>query len=186
MKAILNRLNNINFRKLIWLFPIILFLHEMEEWNILKWYHKHQIELPIGMTNLDARTWLLFLSLVGFIWVICGLISKNNKITAYIILPAIFLCLSNSIQHLVLVISYKEYTPGFIFGFIISILIYIYIITRTVTDKLIPLWYPVVFIIILLIPFGSDALNTLKGNTTSKSLNLIHVFAKWLSQKLWF
>lgn len=186
MKSVSNLLNNIDFPKLIWLVPIILFLHEMEEWNILTWYRRHQIELPEGMTNLDVRTWLLFISLVGLIWALVSLITKNKKISAYIIIPAIFICLVNCIQHLVLVFSYQEYTPGFIFAFIIGVPIYLYIIIRALRDKLIPLWYPIVFAVIILIPSALEAARSLQGTTTSKSLESIHVFAMWLSHKLWY
>lgn len=186
MKKIINFLKNFNFRKLIFLVPIMLFLHEMEEWNILNWYHRHGIELPQGMTNLDARTWLLFISLIGFLWAMVSLIPKNRKISGYIIVTAIFICLINSIQHLVLIFSYHEYTPGFMFGFIISVPIYIYIIIRAINDKIISLWYPVVISVIVLIPISLDAIHTLRGTTTSTSLNGIHYFAIWLSHKLWY
>jgi hypothetical protein len=47
--------------------PFVLFIHEMEEWNIVK-YHQENYENKIDENNLGTRLWLFLLSLTGLIF----------------------------------------------------------------------------------------------------------------------
>jgi len=180
-------LNGFDFRKLVWVVPIVLCLHELEEWNMLDWYRQHQFDIG-SLTNLDARTWLLFISLVGFVWTACSLIPRNKKITAYIIMPLIVFMLGNGVQHLVWVISYWSYQPGFIFGAIVTLPVYSYVIFRAVRDKLTPIWYPLVLLAVVFIPGLIDFAKSLitKEKAPPASIHALHEFSQWLARKLWY
>lgn len=66
---------------LYWSIPVILTFHELEEWNIMKWYKQYYIDLP-PFNNLTIRTWLLFISLVGFLWTYISILMPNGYLTA--------------------------------------------------------------------------------------------------------
>ena len=54
------------FRRLVWLAPVALAIHESEEWNILRWYHEHWNNVG-DLSNRIVRTWLVFYSVLGLV-----------------------------------------------------------------------------------------------------------------------
>ena len=65
-------LAGVNFKTLMWIIPFVFFLHEMEEWNILTWYHA-------------TKEYKAFLSNMAFyhfhmgIFIICASVYHSRK-----------------------------------------------------------------------------------------------------------
>ncbi len=73
------------FTTLIWLIPVAIALHEFEKWNIIHWYHRNFVDLP-NKASTTTRTFLVFMTVLGFVWTVLALIPNDPK-TAYIISP---------------------------------------------------------------------------------------------------
>ena len=93
--------------------PIVLFLHEMEEWNIVK-FHKENYDVQLHETNLSERLWLLMLSLIGLFFCIKCINIPNTVISCSIFLILVTFLLINGLQHILLSVVLKKYNPGFI------------------------------------------------------------------------
>lgn len=174
-------LNSIDFRNIIWSIPIIMLLHELEEWNILKWYRENYIDLPPS-TNRSIRVWLLGISFVGFIWTtICYLI-PNQSITALLICVLIAITLQNGLQHLYWLVYFKRYAPGFLFSVLLGIPADIYICFRMLEEKLIPFW-AIIIIGLIIIP---GLIETVKAkNRMTKSVRGAHEIGISIANWLW-
>lgn len=166
------KLNTLTFRAVVGLIPICFLLHELEEWYILDWYNRFYIDMP-DSTNLSVRLWILFISMVGFLLTGLTLLPKSSKITAYLIVPLIVLTIANGLQHVFWIFYFKAYAPGAFFGGLIGVSLGLYIVIRAIGEKLIPFWYPMLFI-----PYLTKVLiSTVEaGNTLSPSIRAIHEF----------
>ena len=67
MNGIMDKLNIIPLRKLIWVLPIVFAIHELEEWDIIHWYQAYIVNQP-EMTYSILWTQLAFTSFLGFAW----------------------------------------------------------------------------------------------------------------------
>ncbi|MFA5658209.1 MAG: HXXEE domain-containing protein [Oscillospiraceae bacterium] len=110
-----NFLENLNFRAWIWVIPLMLFLHEMEEWNILKWYHSTN-NTPPKSTNLSCRIWLFIMSIWGFAVTALAYCIPNKYISSGIILFLVVFTTFNGLQHIYWLFAFKKYAPGVIFS----------------------------------------------------------------------
>jgi hypothetical protein len=72
------------FRRLVWLAPIALALHEAEEWNILRWYQEFWNNVG-RLSNTTIRTWLVFNRLLGFAVTGVATRFRSPRATAWII-----------------------------------------------------------------------------------------------------
>ncbi len=166
----LEKLNSISLRSIVWLFPVVFLFHELEEWNILDWYHRFYVDMPAS-THFSVRIWIVTISVVGFLLTGLTLVSKNPKVTAYMIVPLVALTVLNGLQHLYWLFFFKAYAPGVVFGGIIGVVLGFYIIGRALAEKLIPFWYPLLFI-----PYVAMVLKSTveAGNTLSPSIRAVH------------
>jgi hypothetical protein len=146
MKSVLSKLQSVNIRAWVFIFPFIACLHEFEEWNILEWHRTYQTNVPPDITNLDIRTIFLIINLVIIIWAVIALLPKNNpKATAYLFFPLMAISLINAFEHLMWLTEFRVYAPGFIFGFIFEAPLIIYMTYRMLSEKLIAKWYAGLF-----------------------------------------
>jgi hypothetical protein len=127
----LNTIKHIPYSTLLWLFPVIFLIHEIEEWYILSWYKKYFINLPAS-TNFTLRAWIISISLFALIITFIAQSFKNIKITAYFITPFICFTILNGLQHIFWLFAFKVYMPGTIFGGFIGTILGIYLIYRSV------------------------------------------------------
>jgi hypothetical protein len=121
-------------KDVMFIVPIILFLHELEEWNIYEYHQKSYTDTVIVETRLGTRLWLLFLGTVGFLWTLACFWIQNEMISTMIFILLVDFCLLNAIQHVGLTIKTRKYNPGFIIGGIVGLpanILVIIIISRT-------------------------------------------------------
>jgi hypothetical protein len=108
-------LKEISFATLMWIIPIVFFLHEMEEWNILNWYHA-TYNPPPKSTKLSCRIWLFIISIWAFILSALAYVIPEKHISAGIVIFLVVFTTFNGLQHIYWTISFKKYAPGVIFS----------------------------------------------------------------------
>jgi len=174
-------LNSFSFRSIIWLIPIIMLLHELEEWNILEWYKKNYIDLPMS-TKQSIRIWLLGISFVGFIWTAIAYLIPNPAIAAFFIILFIAFTLQNGLQHLYWLLYFKTYSPGFVFSFLLGIPVNVYICYRILEENLLPVW-TIIVVNLFIIP---GLVETVKAkNRMTKSIRGAHELGIRIVSRLW-
>lgn len=134
-------------------FPIagLLFVHEIEEWNIYQYHKSTYANADKNESNLSNRLWLLFLSIVGLLLSIICYHIENLFISTIIYMFLIDFILLNSIQHILLSIKTKKYNPGLIFGGIFSLLASILFIYKIIVHSIMPLWIVCVFLFVVMV-----------------------------------
>ncbi len=177
---IFTRLDTIYFLKIVWLFPIAFALHEAEEWNILAWYHRNYEDLP-AKTNTSIRTFLVFVSIVGFVWTAIATLPGNPKVAAFVLLPAMAIAFLNALQHVYWLIYFKDYAPGVVTSLLLLIPIIGYLAVRAVQESYVPIWY-VVGLAILIVPILVQTMRV--GNRLTSQFQVVHNFSVALAKRL--
>jgi len=106
-------LNELNLKTIMWMVPIIFFIHEMEEWNILDWYHSTYVTPPPS-TKLSCRLWLWAISIWGFLMTTIAYVIPNESISAMVLLILIVFTTFNGLQHIYWMFAFRKYAPGVI------------------------------------------------------------------------
>ena len=152
-------INKIDLWTLIGLIPFIFALHEFEEWNILSWHRKYQSNIP-EVTDLHLQIIFVFLIAIIFLTFLILKRFKNRKTSAYIFFPILSLLIYNGVVHLFWSIYFSSYSPGLIFGFIISCPYIGYIVYRMISERLISKFYFSVWLIVFIILFINTIINS--------------------------
>ncbi len=109
-----------DFLTLVWLMPLVLFVHEMEEWKILSWYERIFINLPLK-TNASIRSFLVFVSLFGFVWTYLATRFESHAVGAIMIGLLAAVILLNAIQHIYWSFLFRQYAPGVITSIVLLV-----------------------------------------------------------------
>jgi hypothetical protein len=181
MNMIVTLIEQISFSNLLWIFYAVFVLHELEEWNIDTFEHKHFEGMPPAATDRSARLWIVFISLVGLIWCAIATIPGNPTITAWLILPAIAITLQNAIQHMVWSLYFRQYAPGTISAALLLIPSGSYIFARALQQGYIPIWYAVIWGAFIAV----GLVQTIKaGNKMTSFIRAINNLGIWLSDRI--
>jgi hypothetical protein len=178
MKSIFLRIRTLDFTTLLWAVPIVNMLHELEEWNVIPWEQATFVGL-MPISNLAIRLLLLANSLFAFFFVWLATRFRNARITAYIVVPAIALIILNGGQHILWSISFLSYSPGLIFGGIIGVPLYLYLVIRATTERLVHPVYTGVFAII--VAYGLIQ-TIMLGHTMSPLITVLYGIARALER----
>lgn len=174
---------SIGMEVLIFIIPIILFIHEMEEWNIYKFHQENYSSNVHGETILSGRLWLIFLSLFGFCWTILCYLIPSIVISSILMMFLIDFTILNSIQHIGLSIKIRKYNPGLIFGGVIALSVAVMIITEMISRGILPLWV-VIILLCLIVPFIVETAISSKKNKLPKMVEWILNFSIKLEKVL--
>lgn len=159
-----------NSLNMLWIIPIAFSIHELEEWNILKWYKKHYRNLPAS-TNVSIRIHIIVLGLASFLLTGIALIFPGTFLFSVIVVFMSAFVLLNFLQHIIWTVQLKAYSPGLITSAICLMsvaAVNAIIITRGQIDTL---FYLLVFFII---PALKATINV-KGEMT-KEIRAVHEF----------
>ena len=174
-------LTTVPFRRLIWALPIFWALHELEEWNILDWYQRHWVNVP-DMTDTIVRTWLVFISLVGFVWTGVGAVIPNDRLRAVWTLPFFtVLPFGNALQHIYFVYEFDAYAPGVISAVLLIIPGVLFLTWIALRRGLLPWWYVA---IIYLPTFPQVRLVVQAGNVVPPQMHSVYEFSADLAARL--
>lgn len=164
---IINFLKEVPLTTLMWIIPCVFFLHEMEEWNILTWYHS-TYNPPPKSTKLSCRIWLFTISILAFILSALAYVIPKAHICAGIVILLVVFTTFNGLQHIYWTITFKKYAPGVIFSSL-GIICGIIVTAATLQQGLVSYIY-VIILYIIIVPF---LIMTFKAKNT-----LIPPFAK--------
>lgn len=169
-----------SFLTAIWLLPIALALHEAEEWNILPWEQRNFVNLP-AKTHASVRTFLVFITLFGFLWAALAALPNSPRIAAFVLLPFVAGAFLNALQHIFYTILFREYAPGVITSVMLYLPISGYFTARAIEENLVPVVYVVVLMILVIL----GLIQTMKaGNTFIPAFRAISHFGMALSKWL--
>ena len=143
-------LNAIDLRQIMWLIPIVLLFHELEEWNIRSWHIKNSMAVP-GESVLSTRMWILFLSAFGFFVMALAAIVPDPSWSAGITMALVSFTLLNGLQHMLGLLRFKGYHPGLFFAAVIGIPVGVYITYRIFAQGLLPVWLLILFGVLILV-----------------------------------
>ena len=172
-----------SFLAAIWLLPIAVALHEVEEWNILGWYQRNFVNLP-AKTHASIRTFLVFLTLLGFLWTALAAVSNNPSIAAFVLLPFAAGAFLNALQHLFYTLYFRQYAPGVITSVVLYLPIVGYLTARALEEQLVPVAYMVVLVLLVIL----GLVKTIQaGNTFTPAFRAISqvgmALATWLHRR---
>lgn len=140
-------------------------LHEVEEWNILNWEQRNFANLP-AKTNTSVRTFLVFLTLFGFLWTALAAWPNNLKFAAYMILALAAGAFLNTLQHLFYTMYFRQYAPGVITSVVLYLPISGYLVAKAIAENLVPVGYVVGLGILAIL----GLIQTIKAGNTFISL----------------
>jgi len=163
---------SLNFKAIIWVIPVILMLHEFEEWNILEWYDS-TFQGSVPSNKLGARLWMVLVGVTGFMITAVSVLLPGARITAIIMVLLAVVTAANGLQHIYWTIAFKKYAPGVVFA-TIGLAAGLFVCITALVQSLVPLY----FIILLYIPVTYIMVQTVKaGNTLTKEIYRVHKFS---------
>lgn len=170
----------IDFLSLMWLFPTALTLHELEEWNIVKWYDQYFVDLP-DKTNTSTRFFLVFISVVGFLWTGLAALWGDATVVAYILFSFLAIVFLNCLQHIYWQFRFRTYAPGIVTSVLLLLPIIGILVYRAVADGIVPVWYVLILSLVVIPGF----VETIKaGNRMTQQFIRIHKFSKMMVKRL--
>src|SRR5262252_3093230 len=89
MRSLARWFMQLDFRKAIWLAPLVWIIHEMEEWNIDAFDRMHYVD-PGSAATISHRQLWFYLGLAavnGVIWTAVTAWPKNPRFAAFLTLP---------------------------------------------------------------------------------------------------
>lgn len=135
-KDLLKKMSGLNYSSWLWVVPVLYALHELEEWNVLRWEQAHFVGLPF-IPIVGSRLWFLASGAAGFLITWIATRFKNPKITAAITVPVILLTVLNGAQHIFWTIYFRDAAPGVIFGGLLGVPFGLFLVVKAVKDRLV-------------------------------------------------
>jgi hypothetical protein len=179
----INSLDLQAIKSLFFIIPVILLIHELEEWNIYEFHKNNYSSRVDDETKLGGRLWLIFLSLFGFFWTLICYFIPDIVIATILMMLLVDFTLLNSIQHIGLSIKIKKYNPGFIFGGLVALFAAMILIWKIMTYSIIPVWV-LVILLCLVIPGVIETALSSRKNKLPKMVEWILRFSHKLENIL--
>lgn len=132
-------LNSIPFDRLLWLVPIILTIHNIEEAPFMEGWSK-RLPLKIHPT-VSTRQFVLaviFLTLAGFLVTYIGVEYLGNQ-TGYLLVLGIqtILLFNTFVPHIATTIRFRMYSPGVITAILLTLPFSFYLFQRALNENII-------------------------------------------------
>ena len=157
----------------IWIIPLIFSIHELEEWNILKWYKKHYKNMPES-TNTSIRIHIIVFSMASFLLTYLAYMARETFIFSIIIVFLSSFLFFNFLQHVIWTVQLKSYSHGLITASL-SVIAVVFVNMVLIQNKLISI--PFYAIGLLYIPPIVRTVK-IKGEMTKEILNVHRFFIK--------
>lgn len=159
-----------DYLNILWIIPFVFSIHELEEWNILKWYKTYYRNLPAS-TNVSIRIHIVVLALTSFLLTGVALAFHGTFLFSAIVVFMSAFVLLNFLQHVIWTAQLKVYSPGLVTAVICLIavaVVNIIFITNGRIDT------PFYLLVLLIIPALMATLRV-KGEMT-KEVRSVHEF----------
>jgi hypothetical protein len=132
-------LNSIPFDRLLWLVPIILTIHNIEEAPFMEgWSKRLPLKIHPTVTTRQFVTAVTFLTLAGFLITCFGVEYLANQAGYLIVLGIQAILLFNTfVPHLATTIRFRMYSPGVITAMLITLPFSYYLFQRALNENII-------------------------------------------------
>jgi hypothetical protein len=181
MRNILAVFETLDFTSVLWLLPLAFALHEVEEWNITRWEHRHFVGMPPNATDRSARAWIVFISVVAFAWCAVATLPGDATVAAFVFLPAIAFVLMNAFQHVYWSLRFRQYAPGIVTSIVLLIPIGLYLANRAVQQGYVPIGYAAVWAV----PIVAGLVQTVRaGDQVTPVVRAVHNVGIWLVERI--
>jgi hypothetical protein len=148
----------LDFRKAVWLAPLVWALHEAEEWDINTFESQHFVD-PGYFRLIDHPVLWIGLGIValyGLIWTVLTAWPRNPKFAAFLTLPFfVYLSFSNVLQHVFFAFHFRTYAPGVVTAVLLVAPVVLGLTIKAVRGRLIPWWYAAVLYVAIVPTFVS-------------------------------
>ena len=131
-------LDTIPLDRLLWLVPIFLAIHNLEEApGMERWSRRLPFKLPFTITTRQFTIAVTFLTLAGFVVTYFGVDDAANPTGYLIILGIQAIMLFNAfVPHIATTIRYRMYSPGVITAMFINIPFSLYLFHRAFDENI--------------------------------------------------
>jgi len=121
--------------KLLWLFPIALTLHNLEEAVWLPDWSKHAglWELPVGPT--EFRVAAVLLAILAYAVTYWSIRRGKEAVGTYVMAGFVFTMLLNVIYHAAAALGLREYAPGVVTAVLINTPVMGYLLWRVFQER---------------------------------------------------
>ncbi len=143
----------------LWLFYSLVVMHELEEWNIDRFEHKHFEGVPTAAADQSARMVIAFVSTVGLVWCTIATLSGNPTLAAWIFFPAIAFMLLNALQHIFWSFYFRKLAPGVVTAALLIIPFGSYLVIKGISQGYVPAWYVVALGAAIIFGFTNTAIS---------------------------
>lgn len=166
-------LNSMPFDRLLWLVPVFLTIHNIEEAPFMEgWYKRLPLKLPFTITTRQFGIAVTLITAAGFIITYIGVEYLANQ-TGYLLVLGIqaILAFNAVVPHIVTTIRFRMYSPGVITAVVILLPFSLYLFRRAFDENI--LTWSQFWIMLAIAPFavGIIALGSLQiGKFLDKGL----------------
>ena len=132
-------LNSISFERLLWLVPIFLTIHNMEEAPFMEgWSKRLPMKIPLTVTTRQFVSAVTFITLGGFVLTYFGVEGLANRTGYLIVLGIQAVMLFNAfLPHIVTTVRFRMYSPGVITALLVTLPFSFYLFRRAFTENVI-------------------------------------------------
>ncbi|HEU4744273.1 MAG TPA: HXXEE domain-containing protein [Anaerolineales bacterium] len=131
-------LNSISFERLLWLVPVFLTIHNMEEAPFMEsWYKRLPLKLPLAITKRQFMIAVIFITLAGFVVTYFGVEYLANRTGYLIVLGMQAMLLFNAfVPHIATTIRFRMYSPGVVTAMLIMLPFSFYLFRRAFDENI--------------------------------------------------
>ena len=128
------------YRKLLWLAPLLLVLHNIEEYLTMPTFiSRHGQDLPAFISNImmsreQFSVALIIVTLLAFLFTFWGSQGEANGIGMFLAVTTQAVLLINAVQHIVASIWLRNYTPGVLTAIILYLPLVSYLTIRALKE----------------------------------------------------
>jgi hypothetical protein len=121
--------------KLLWMFPIALTLHNLEEAVWLPAWSQHAgfWEIPVGATEFRIAAGLL--AILAYAVTYWSIRTGKEAVGTYVLAGFVFAMLLNVIYHVAATLGLREYAPGVVTAVLINIPVMWYLLWRVFDER---------------------------------------------------
>ena len=143
----MHAIRQIPYKKLVWLLPLVLALHELEEWNIKNWNAANFLNAP-DTPDGAIRVLLVLVIVMGFLVTAVACTFNSTSKTAYCSLTFfVLVAFNNSVQHLYWQLSWATYSPGVIAAVLLNIPAILFVSWHALVNKLVsPIFIAILYL----------------------------------------
>jgi len=140
-------IKKISFKQLVWLFFVVFFIHNIEEFlSFPSWLEENISAIPLFLSSKIALVFhynfIFFIAIALSLATLLPLFiciwankTKNKQITIFLLLTIAWVMMLNAFQHIFNTLIMNEYTPGLITALLINLPFSIYFILRLKKEK---------------------------------------------------